>query len=367
MPNPFLVVAQREGEDRVTYVLGTTLAAGGAELLVNLLRALGADVPNATGPLEVEFQTTGPTSRPDARFEIPGGAVVLFENKIVPGTLAEDQVRRHLDSFGAARPSARTILLAITPDESPPAWWKSRADAHPKTLFVFGAWKTVMRWACVAAADESRSELTRTLLNGLVDYLEQRSGMTMKTTAFEPERMARVARDAGSWIRDLEEQHAAQESFLSSVAAGVRAALGCSEGEPWMKVASRWGKTWTPVSTYLEFWWPMTNLAEMEAAHVWAEVYLDEESGEITSRTGLLFEGKAQVGAWYGIAQEVASRTFGERYWCYRQGGAYAEVWASQPLDLAQLGATRDALVTDLVTWVTRVLDAMAAESPQKE
>jgi hypothetical protein len=366
IPNPFLVVAQREGEDRVTYVLGTVLAAGGATLLVELLRALGADVPDAIGPLDVELQSTGPTSRPDARFEIPGGTAVLFENKIVPGMLDEKQIRNHLAAFGSARPSARKLLLAITPDRSPPDWWMHLARAHPHILFVHGTWAAVAGWARTAASNEARSEVMRLMLDGLIGYLEQRSGMIMTTASFDPQRMARVAQGAGSWLKDLEEHHAAQEAFFSNVASGVRTALGSGEDEPWMKIASRWEKAWTPVSTYLEFRWPTPKLAEMPAAHVWAEAYLDKEAGEITLRTGLLFEGRAQVAACYGIAQEVASQTFGDRYWDYRQGGAYAEVWASQPLDLERLKETQDAVVADLVTWVTTVLDAMAAKTATK-
>jgi hypothetical protein len=363
IPNPFLVVSQREGEDRVTYVLGTVLAAGGATLLADLLRVLGADVPDAIGPLEVEFQPAGPVSRPDARFEIAGGTAVLFENKIVPGMLFEEQIRGHLDSFGAARPSARKILLAITPDPSPPAWWGPRASAHANILFVHGSWRVVVDWARLAGADGSRSELARFMLDGFVNYVEQRSGMIMTAASFAPERMARVARDAGSWLKDLEEQHAAQEAFLTGVASGLWKALGRGEDEPWMKVGSRWGKTWTPVSSYLEFWWPTPKLHDMPTAHVWTEAYLDEKEGAIKLRTGVLFEGRVQVAGWYGIAREAASRTFGGRYCEYRQGGAYAEVWALQPLDLARLEATQNAVVADLVTWVTVVLEAMATGS----
>lgn len=366
IPNPFLVVAQREGEDRVTYVLGTVLVAGGAALLVDLLRALGADIPDAIGPLDVEFQSPGPTSRPDARFEIPGGTAVLFENKIVPGMLNEEQLRNHLDVFGSARPSARKILLAITPDSSPPDWWLQRVSAHPGVLFVYGTWTAVVSWARNAVRDDARSEATRLLLEGLIGYLEQRSGMIMTTASFNPERMVRVAQGASSWLKDLEEQHAAQEAFFSKVASGVRTILALGEGEPWMKIASRWGKTWTPVSTYLEFRWATPKMREMPAAHVWAEAYLDEEAGKISLRTGLLFEGRAQVAAWYGIAQEMASQIFGDRYWDYRQGGAYAEVWAWRPLELEHLEATQNAVVADLEMWVTKVLDAMAAKVSTK-
>ncbi len=38
-------------------------------------------------------------------------------------------------------------------------------------------------------------------------------------------------------------------------------------------------------------------------------------------------------------------------------------MWAWQPLNVEQLGATQDAVVADLVTWVTKVLDAMALKS----
>ena len=70
--NPFLIGTQRDGEDRVTYALCAVLAVGGAALLVDLLRALGTQMPDAVGPLEVEPQVNGPTSRPDARFVMRG-------------------------------------------------------------------------------------------------------------------------------------------------------------------------------------------------------------------------------------------------------------------------------------------------------
>jgi hypothetical protein len=322
IPNPFLIVAQREGEDRVTYLLGTALASGGASALISLLRALGADLPDATGPLDVEFQTAGPTSRPDARFEIPGRAVVLFENKVVPGILFEDQVRNHLDAFGSVRPSVPKILLAITPDSSPPSWWASCVGSHRGVLFVYGAWSTVAKWARHAAADDDQGELTRTLFDWMIDYLKQRSALMTPVATFTPEQLARVVRGAHSWLQDLEEHHAAQEALLSNVASGLRHAMGWSESEPWMKVASRWGETWTPVSTYLEFWWPTPKLRDMPSTHLYTEVYLDEHDGKIALRSGLLFENKVQVAAWYGHAQDVASRTFGDRYWDYRRGGA---------------------------------------------
>ncbi|WP_437551002.1 hypothetical protein WME97_08445 [Sorangium sp. So ce367] len=363
IPNPFLIVAQREGEDRVTYALGTAFAAGDASLLVELLRALGANMPDAVGPLEVEFQVVGPTSRPDARFEIPDGTVVLFENKIVPNTLNEEQIKHHLDSFGAVHSSARRVMLAITPDMSPPQWWTRVAGTYPDVLFVHGSWKAVADWCRIVATNETRNDVTRLVLDWVIEYLKQRSELMITKATFDPKRMARVACEARSWLKDLEAQHDAQETFFSNVASALRTALGCGNGEPWMKIASRWGETWTPVSTYLEFWWPTPKLLGMPSAHVWAEAYLDEQDGKITLRTGLLFEGKAQVAAWHGRAQEVASQTFGDRYWDYRRGGAYAEVWAGQPLDLERLAATNNAVVADLVAWITGVLRAMEIQT----
>lgn len=365
IPNPFHLMDHREGEDRVTYAFGAALAAGDGALVVALLRTLGAEVPDATGPIEVEFQPPGPTSRPDARFDLATGMAVFFENKIVPGALYRDQILRHIASFGTVRHTSPKVLLAITPDDQPPDWWMPLAKEHPTMVFVHGSWRRVRDWARLAAAEDGRGELSQFLLKAFVEYLEERSGMTMTTATFDSQRMDRVAQGAGNWLDDLTKQHAAQEAFFADVASRLRSALGQGEDEPWIKVASRWGETWTPVSTYIEFWWPTPTLSNMPVTHMWGEAYLDEKTKKIELRTGILFEGKAQVAAWYGTAQEVAAHTFGDRYWNYRRGGAYAEVWASQPLNLAQLPTTAEAVANDFLTWVTKALPEMATTAGQ--
>jgi hypothetical protein len=358
--NPFLIGTQREGEDRITYMLCVLLEHGRAELLVELLRELGANVPDVRGPLTVEPQVNGPVSRPDARFEFPDGATVLFENKMVPNSLREDQIRGHLEVFGATRVGAMKILLAITADSSPPTWWESMVRQQAPVLFAHGSWRAVASWAKRAADAPGRDPVTRYLLTGFVEYLCEQGGITSTPAGFDPARVARVCHGAHAWIEDMQAQHSAQEAFFEEVAGEFRARFPTDDGLT-LKIASRW-PDWSPISTFLELTPSKLRQPGVPPMRVWAEAYLDTaaEPRTITLRSGLLLEGKSTVSTWFGLAQTIAQDVFGERFWCWHHGGAYAEVWASRSLMLTQLDATRDGMAEDLVTWATTIIDQMA-------
>lgn len=369
MLNPLLICTQRPGEDQVTYALACTLQEAGSDGLGSLLAALGLDLHLPAADVVAEVQPLGLSTRPDARIEVPGHLVVLLESKAVPDSLRGDQVEGHVEMFGAVPAGLCRVLLAITPDASPPGWWPEVAHAHDPVIWLHGTWQQVFEWARIGA-EKGGGETTGLLLRGLRDLLRHEGLGRAVERHFDAARVGRVQQCAEALIGDLVAQHDTQEALLEDVLRAFEkriVAEGVASDRPVSRVASRWRDPhcWSPVSSYARIDWSTCPLEDWPMQTLWVEVFLDrgEQLGQparLRLRSGVLVEGRAAVQRWFGRLQDAGKARFDARYRDWHRRSGYGESWAYRDFAVEDRQGMVDGLVDDLAAWVAVVLPALA-------